>query len=133
MGSSVPLFIYGVVMKKFILLFIAPSVLAREVSGVKCSALDFKKVDAQYEIQDICELSFHDSIVPLTIMARQDGWKATEEWATRLNKNIKPVIPYIKASIMNGNKVNKMDKVASNWWAACNQKIKELAKVWGNQ
>lgn len=120
-------------MKKImILMLITPSVLACEVSGVKCSALDFKRIDAQYEIQDICKLSFHDSIVPLTMMARKDGWRSTEEWATRLNKNIKPVIPYIKASIMNGNKVNKMDKVASNWWSVCNNRINEPAKVWGN-
>jgi hypothetical protein len=123
-------------MKKMMFLMLmtittTPSVLACEMNGIKCSALDFKKIDAQYEIQDICELSFHDSIVPLTMMARKDGWRATEEWATRLNKNIKPVIPYVKGAIMNGNKVNKMDKVASNWWSVCNNKINELAKVWG--
>lgn len=114
-------------------MLITPSVLACDgVPNVKCSAIEFKAIDAQYEIQDICELSFHDSIVPLTMMARKDGWQSTEEWAVRLNKNIKPVLPYVKNSIMNGNKVNKMDKVASNWWSVCNNKINELAKVWGN-
>ena len=124
-------------MKKIMMLMlIAPSVLACDVlacemNGLKCSAVEFKKIDAQYEIQDICEISFHSSIVPLTIMARKDGWRATEEWAIRLNKNIKPVIPYVRGAIMSGNKVNKMDKVASNWWSVCNSKIDELAKVWG--
>lgn len=120
-------------MKKLVLLLVAPSVLACDVPGAKCSEADFNRIDAQYEIQDICEISFHTTIVPLTIMARQDGWRATEEWAIRLNKDVKHVMPYIKASIMKGDKVNKMDKVASNWWAVCNHKIKDLAKVWGNK
>lgn len=121
-------------MKKLLVLMMCSSnVLACTMYKGSCESEEFIRMDKQYEIQDMCELSYYQTIVPLTVMARKESWSATEDWALKLNskKTFKEFMPVIKASIAPKGKVLSMASVADNWWRTCNKRIDDIVKIWG--
>ena len=93
---------------------------------------EFAKMDRQYLIQDICEESYHEAIVPLAIMARSTDWEYTERRALNTHIKYKKVMPLMKSAIMKGAKVDTMSNIADKWWNTCNTNIDDLVKVWGH-
>lgn len=100
--------------------------------SVSVFANDFAKMDRQYLIQDICEESYHEAIVPLAIMARSTNWEYTERRALNTHIKYKKVMSLMRSAIMKGAKVDTMSNIADKWWNTCNTNIDDLAKVWGH-